>query len=182
MANIFVARLDFSVTQEDLKRTFEQHGKVVKVSLATDKETGKSKGFAFIEMGSKEEANQAIEALDGATLNGRQIAVKEGENRDKDSRPARPFQNNQNDRRPPREQNNSGNSEYKKPVSDFKAPSVEPNTFVPFNADSGFGKDNRKKEKDVKKKEGKPKTHKMEAYKKSGKQNRFFDFDDEDDY
>ena len=48
MTNIFVARLDYGVTQEDLKNAFEQFGKVNKVSLATDKETGKSKGFAFI--------------------------------------------------------------------------------------------------------------------------------------
>lgn len=181
MANIFVARLDFSVTQEDLKRTFEQYGKVVKVSLATDKETGKSKGFAFIEMGSTEEAKEAIEALDGTSLNGRQIAVKEGENREKDSRPARPFQHNNGDRRPPRE-NASTSSDYKKPVSDYKAPGVDSVPFVPFSAEGGFGKEMRKKEKDIKKKEGKPKTHKMEAYKKSGKQNRYFDFDDEDDY
>ena len=50
MTNIFVARLDYGVTQEELKSTFEQYGQVNKVSLAIDKETGKSKGFAFIEM------------------------------------------------------------------------------------------------------------------------------------
>ena len=50
MTNIFVARLDYGVTQEELKSAFEQYGQVNKVSLAIDKETGKSKGFAFIEM------------------------------------------------------------------------------------------------------------------------------------
>ena len=81
MMNIFVARLDFGVSQEELKRAFEQYGKVNKVTIATDKETGKPKGFAFIEMFNDEEAQNAIKSLDGFSFNGRQIAVKQAEDR-----------------------------------------------------------------------------------------------------
>jgi RNA recognition motif-containing protein len=65
MMNIFVARLDFGVSQEELRRVFEQYGKVNKVTIATDKETGKPKGFAFVEMFNDEEAQSAIKSLDG---------------------------------------------------------------------------------------------------------------------
>ena len=112
MTNIFVARLDYGVTQEELKSAFEQYGQVNKVSLAIDKETGKSKGFAFIEMRNNEEAVAAIKGLDGQTMHGRQIAVKQAEDRSNGA-PKREFNNN-SDRKPfvrenrePREGNNS---------------------------------------------------------------------------
>ena len=60
MTNIFVARLDYGVTQEDLQTAFADYGQVNKVSLAMDRETGKSKGFAFIEMNNYDEAQSAI--------------------------------------------------------------------------------------------------------------------------
>jgi len=81
MTNIFVAKLDYSVTQDELKNAFGQYGTVVKVSIAIDKETSKSKGFAFIEMSNGDDASAAIKGLDGSTLKGRQISVKEAENR-----------------------------------------------------------------------------------------------------
>ena len=79
MTSIFVAKLDFGVTNEQLRQLFEQHGSVIKVNVATDRETGKSRGFAFVEMTDREEAENAINALNGHMINGRDIAVKEAE-------------------------------------------------------------------------------------------------------
>ncbi len=177
MTNIFVARLDYGVTQEELKSAFEQFGQVNKASLAMDKETGKSKGFAFIEMENDDEAQAAIKSLDGFTMHGREIAVKQAENRE-DNRPKRDFSGG------PKKDFSGGerkpyNSDYK---SDYKK--VDPPvTFNPFVAPPDVIKpEGRKKEAPASKKvESKPKTHKMEAYKKSGKKPRF-DYDDDDDY
>ena len=179
MTNIFVARLDYGVTQEELKSAFEQFGQVNKASLAMDKETGKSKGFAFIEMENDEEAQAAIKSLDGFTMHGREIAVKQAENRE-DNRPKRDFsgaprKDFSGERKPFNRTDKPFTNDYKK-----VDPPVTFNTFVaPENPKT----EGRKKEApSAKKKEPKPKTHKMEAYKKSGKQNRFTDFDDDDDY
>jgi len=60
MTSIFVAKLDFGVTSEQLKETFEQYGKVLKATVATDRETGKSRGFGFVEMADSDEAKNAI--------------------------------------------------------------------------------------------------------------------------
>ena len=87
MTSIFVAKLDFGVTSEQLKSTFEQYGKVLKASVATDRETGKSRGFGFVEMEDQTEARNAISALDNYQFNGRPISVKEAEPRE--SRPPR---------------------------------------------------------------------------------------------
>eukprot|EP01041_Mallomonas_annulata_P039805 gene39805-63570_t len=86
MTSIFVAKLDFGVSQEELKSVFERFGRVNKVTIATDRETGKPRGFAFVEMFDESEADAAIENLDNSTLNGRQIAVKKAEDRS-NSRP-----------------------------------------------------------------------------------------------
>ena len=90
MTTIFVAKLDFGVNSDQLKELFEQHGTVLKANVATDRETGKSRGFGFVEMPDAGEANTAIRALDGYLVNGRPIAVKEAEQRG-DTRPAKPF-------------------------------------------------------------------------------------------
>ena len=168
MTNIFVARLDYGVTQEDLQTAFADYGQVNKVSLAMDRETGKSKGFAFIEMNNDDEAQAAIEGLNGSTMSGREIAVKEADKKD-DSRPKRDFSAEKKPFSKP-----SGDTPFRKP-SDESAPSA------PFpDSDSGKG-EGRKKSVTPMNKKDKPKTHKMEAYKKSGKQPRYTDFDDDDD-
>lgn len=178
MTNIFVARLDYGVTQEELKSAFEQFGQVNKASLAMDKETGKSKGFAFIEMENDDEAQNAIKSLDGSTMHGREIAVKQAENRE-DNRPKRDFNGPKREfsgeRKPfSRPNDKPFQNEYKK-----VDPPVAFNPFVPTENIKSEG---RKKEAPMSKKsEPKPKTHKMEAYKKSGKKPRF-DYDDDDDY
>lgn len=80
--NIFVAKLDFQTTSEDLQSVFEQFGEVESAKVIFDKETGRSRGFAFVEMPNDEEAQEAISSLDGTTLDGRTIAVKKAEPRE----------------------------------------------------------------------------------------------------
>ncbi|MCB1971895.1 MAG: RNA-binding protein [Geminicoccaceae bacterium] len=78
---IFVANFPFSATVEELTDLFSQHGSVVSAKIATDRDTGRSRGFGFIEMGSAEEASQAIEALNGHDVGGRALAVRVAEER-----------------------------------------------------------------------------------------------------
>jgi RNA recognition motif-containing protein len=190
MTNIFVAKLDYGVTQEDLKAEFEQFGRVNKVSIAMDKETGKSKGFAFIEMIDENEADEAIKSLDGLTLKGRQIAVKKADDRS-NSRPDNRGGSNERAEFNPRKDfgerktyeklNNDLDKQYKKLdlIDDIKP------ALIPTNPDKLKVLDRKKdapKKVDKEKKlmDGKPKQQKMPAYKKSGKNNRFFDLDDDD--
>lgn len=73
--NIFVASLPFSIQESDLRASFESYGTVTSVRIVTDKLTGRSKGFGFVEMPDDEQAAKAIEALNGATVQGRSIVV-----------------------------------------------------------------------------------------------------------
>lgn len=75
--NIFVAKLNFKTTSDDLRALFEQFGTVLSAKVITDHETGKSRGFGFVEMESGEAAKVAISELDGAEYQTRTIAVKE---------------------------------------------------------------------------------------------------------
>jgi RNA recognition motif-containing protein len=74
--NIFVARLNFKTRKEDLEAAFAQYGTVILCKIVRDKETGRSKGYGFIEMPNEDEANNAINALNEKELDGRAIAVK----------------------------------------------------------------------------------------------------------
>jgi RNA recognition motif-containing protein len=75
--NIYVGNLSWEVTQEDLKEAFEAHGQVASANLITDKYTGKSRGFGFVEMPVEDEARAAINALNGMDLKGRTLNVNE---------------------------------------------------------------------------------------------------------
>lgn len=75
--NIYVGNIAYQTTEEELKATFQAYGDVEKVRVITDRETGRAKGFAFVEMPSSEQANAAIEALNGKEIGGRKIAVNE---------------------------------------------------------------------------------------------------------
>lgn len=77
MKNIFVGNLDFGATEESVRALFESHGAVDRVSIITDRETGRSRGFAFVEMPSADEAERAIQALNGHNVDGRAINVNE---------------------------------------------------------------------------------------------------------
>ena len=74
---IFVGNLSFNTTENDLQDAFAAHGTVIEANLMTDRATGRPRGFAFVTMGSPEEAQKAIEALNGAQLDGRSLTVNE---------------------------------------------------------------------------------------------------------
>src|SRR5438045_1878841 len=74
---LFVGNLSFNTTENDLQDTFAAHGTVVETNLMTDRETGRPRGFGFVTMSSVEEAQKAVEALNGATLDGRALTVNE---------------------------------------------------------------------------------------------------------
>ena len=78
---IYVGNLPFSSTEEDLKSLFGRHGTVASVSVITDRETGRPRGFAFVEMEEASAADDAIRALDGSDLAGRTIKVNEAQGR-----------------------------------------------------------------------------------------------------
>ncbi len=78
---IYVGNLPFSSTQEDLESLFARHGTVQSVNVIMDRETGRPRGFAFVEMESASDADDAIRALDGSNLDGRDIRVNEAQDR-----------------------------------------------------------------------------------------------------
>ena len=77
MRNIFVGNLDFNTSEDDLHQLFGQFGKVERVALMTDRDTGRSRGFAFVEMTNSDEGEKAINELNGTLLGGRKINVNE---------------------------------------------------------------------------------------------------------
>lgn len=78
---IFVAKLDYSITDADLEHVFKDYGEVESAKVIMDRETGRSRGFGFVEMPNDEEAQAAIDELDGAELEGREVVVKKAEDR-----------------------------------------------------------------------------------------------------
>jgi RNA recognition motif-containing protein len=72
---LFVGNLSFNTTENDLQDTFAPHGTVSEVNLMTDRATGRSRGFAFVTMSSPEEAQKAIDALSGKSIDGRALTV-----------------------------------------------------------------------------------------------------------
>jgi len=183
MTSIFVAKLDFGVDNPQLKAIFDPYGKVLKATVAIDRETGKSRGFGFVEMANDDEAQNAIQALDNSTVNGRQISVKQAEDRGGvNKKPPFNPSNNRGDFKPrenrgdftPREGGARSNA------SDMDSDLGNDRPIVPFIQDDFATRElARKKEKEVAKKKEKPKTHKMEAYKKSGKDNAFLNSEDD---
>jgi RNA recognition motif-containing protein len=79
--NIFVAKLNFSTTSDGLREVFEQFGEVESASVIMDRESGRSKGFGFVEMPNDAEGTAAINGLDGTEVDGRTITVKKAEPR-----------------------------------------------------------------------------------------------------
>ncbi|AFY46428.1 RRM domain-containing RNA-binding protein [Nostoc sp. PCC 7524] len=83
--SIYIGNLSYQVTEEDLKRAFAEYGKVNRVQLPTDRETGRPRGFAFVEMETEAEETAAIEALDGAEWMGRDLKVNKAKPREERS-------------------------------------------------------------------------------------------------
>jgi RNA recognition motif-containing protein len=77
MKNIFVGNLAFSATESSIRTLFERYGAVERVNVVTDRDTGRSRGFAFVEMPDGAEADRAITELNGADLEGRALNVNE---------------------------------------------------------------------------------------------------------
>jgi RNA recognition motif-containing protein len=87
MKNIYVGNLSFDATEDQVRGIFEQYGPVERVSIITDRDTGQSRGFAFVEMPDDDSAGKAMEALNGTNLGGRNLTVNEA--RPKADRPRR---------------------------------------------------------------------------------------------
>ena len=79
---LFVGSLPWAVSDEALKEAFTQYGHVISAKVVTDRQTGRSRGFGFVEMESDSEASAAIEALNGSDLSGRNIVVNEAKPKD----------------------------------------------------------------------------------------------------
>ncbi|NER32555.1 MAG: RNA-binding protein [Oscillatoria sp. SIO1A7] len=80
--SIYVGNLSFDVTEDDLKEVFNDYGTVKKVKLPTDRETGRPRGFGFVDMSTEDEEVAAIEALDGAEWMGRDMRVNKAKPRE----------------------------------------------------------------------------------------------------
>lgn len=79
--NIYVGNLAFATTSADLQSLFGEHGEVTKAQVVTDRDTGRSRGFGFVEMASSEEAQKAISSLNGSDVDGRQLNVNPAKER-----------------------------------------------------------------------------------------------------
>jgi RNA recognition motif-containing protein len=77
MKNLYVGNLPHSTTESELRTVFQAHGDVEKVSIVSDRETGRSRGFAFVEMTNASDADKAIAALNNTEMDGRTLAVNE---------------------------------------------------------------------------------------------------------
>ena len=77
MTNIYVGNLSYEATEDDIRTAFAQYGQVSSVNIIQDRETGRSRGFAFVEMSDGSEAKQAIEKLDLTDIAGRRVTVNE---------------------------------------------------------------------------------------------------------
>ena len=87
--NIFVGNLNWSTTEDELHHLFYAYGAVESVRIMTDRETGRSRGFAFVEMPDEAEAQAAIDGLHGTALGGRTLTVNEARQREGGDRPRR---------------------------------------------------------------------------------------------
>lgn len=77
MKNLYVGNLAHSTTESELRAAFQAHGEVEKVSIVTDRETGRARGFGFVEMTNAGEADKAVAALNGTELGGRTLTINE---------------------------------------------------------------------------------------------------------
>ena len=89
MKNLFVGNMSFQTTEADLRALFEPFGQITRVHIAMDRETGRARGFAFVEMANDEEAAKAIAGLDGKEVGGRNLKVNEARPKTERSGPSR---------------------------------------------------------------------------------------------
>ncbi|MDX8413672.1 MAG: RNA-binding protein [Mariprofundales bacterium] len=86
MLNIYVGNLPYSVNEDDLRNLFSEFGEVSNAHVISDRDTGRSKGFGFVEMENSDDGQKAIEALDGSDLQGRNVRVNEAKPREDNPR------------------------------------------------------------------------------------------------
>lgn len=86
---LYIGNLSYSTTESQLQELFAPHGQIESVSVITDRETGRSRGFGFVEFASQDAATKAVTALNGQVVDGRPLRVNEAKERT-DSRPSRP--------------------------------------------------------------------------------------------
>lgn len=77
MKNIFVGNLNFNTSEDELRQLFSSYGQVDRVSIMTDRDTGRSRGFGFVEMANAEEGDKAIAGLNGTNVGGRTLNINE---------------------------------------------------------------------------------------------------------
>jgi len=87
--HIFVGNLEFSATEQDIRQLFERYGVVDTVRIMTDRETGRPRGFGFVEMSNDTAAHAAVTGLQGTALGGRTLTVNEAKPREERPRPRR---------------------------------------------------------------------------------------------
>jgi len=80
-SKVYVGNLPFSATESDLRSLFEKHGPIASVNVIMDRETGRARGFAFVEMEEASDAANAIRALDGSDMGGRPLRVNEAQDK-----------------------------------------------------------------------------------------------------
>lgn len=85
MKNIFVGNLSYNTTEQTLRSLFEEYGSVERANVVTDRDTGRAKGFGFVEMAVNEEAERAIASLNGLEMDGRALSVNEARPREERS-------------------------------------------------------------------------------------------------
>ena len=90
--DIYVGNLPYQATEDDIRGLFEPFGNVTSVRVITDRETGQSKGFGFVEMPDRDEATKAIESANGQDLMGRNLRVNESQPKPRDDRPRGDYQ------------------------------------------------------------------------------------------
>lgn len=89
--NIYVGNLHFNVSEDELRKAFEEFGEVASVKIITDKYSGRSKGFGFVEMLNDKEAKEAIDNLNGAEIKGRAVNVNQAREKENNSGERRNF-------------------------------------------------------------------------------------------
>lgn len=87
--NLYVSNIAFKLRDDELRQAFEPYGEIVSAKIIMDRETGRSRGFGFVEYANRESGQAAIDALNGADLGGKEVAVSEA--RAREERPARSF-------------------------------------------------------------------------------------------
>lgn len=106
--NIYAGNLSYELTDEELREAFEEFGTVTSATILQDRETGRSRGFGFVEMASDDEARAAIAALDGKDVGGRALRVNEARPREQRSSGGGGYRGGGGDRGPRRDFNRGG--------------------------------------------------------------------------